>query len=337
MSIKSQNTELVSMNIFRGFAGYGVAICHYIYFFHNIELFQTYSYFFVEFFFILSGYVLYPQLSKVFYNSNLIKIFYYRRWIRTLPTYFLALLIFSIMFNKFDLDTLKLTFLIQNIKTNFLDENYMFIAWSLSIEEYFYLIFPFFLILLNNKFSLKNLCLIFLIFFTLLKLFSIFNYVNSFEDYRTNTVLRLDSIVLGVLARIYIKKINFYKNLLVSFLCLLFFLYFIPNIRDLGSFGHFIFLILIQLFSVTILIVFQNSEKLFVKFQNIGKIVSQQTYSIYLFHMIFLYFLQNYNFNPFFNFTIYFFLIFIFSFFIYRFFEKPLNKLRPEYSETNYK
>ena len=33
MSIKSQNTELVSMNIFRGFAGYGVAMCHYIYFF----------------------------------------------------------------------------------------------------------------------------------------------------------------------------------------------------------------------------------------------------------------------------------------------------------------
>ena len=105
----------------------------------------------------------------------------------------------------------------------------MFIAWSLSIEEYFYLIFPFFLILLNNKFSLKNLCLIFLIFFTLLKLFSIFNYVNSFEDYRTNTVLRLDSIVLGVLARIYIKKINFYKNLLVSFLCLLFFFIFYPK------------------------------------------------------------------------------------------------------------
>ena len=99
-SQKQNNEELVSMNLFRGFAGYGVAICHYIYFFHDIELFQTYSYFFVEFFFILSGFVLCPQIIKVFNNPNLIKIFYYRRWLRTLPAYLLALVIFSIMFKN---------------------------------------------------------------------------------------------------------------------------------------------------------------------------------------------------------------------------------------------
>ena len=330
-SQKQNNEELVSMNLFRGFAGYGVAICHYIYFFHDIELFQTYSYFFVEFFFILSGFVLCPQIIKVFNNPNLIKIFYYRRWLRTLPAYLLALVIFSIMFKKFDFDTLKFLFLLQNIKNNFVSENYMFIAWSLSIEEYFYLLFPIFIILFKKKLDITQIIILFIIFILLIKLSSLFAYVSNFQDYRTNTLLRLDSIALGVLIRIYIHKINKKQNFILMITSFLFLLYFFPNIKNFDIRNYFILLLSIQFFSASMLVLFFHYERILKDFKEIGKLISKQTYSIYLFHMIFLYLLKNYETNGYLKFSIYFGLIFLSSILIYNYFEKPINKVRPEY------
>ena len=65
-----------SLDFFRGFCGYGVAISHlYAFVFKN--LYSEYiSYVFVEFFFVLSGFVLYPQLIKVLENKNNLLIFY---------------------------------------------------------------------------------------------------------------------------------------------------------------------------------------------------------------------------------------------------------------------
>ena len=65
----SLNEKFSSLDYFRGFAGYGVAICHYYYYIYNLKHFEYLSFFFVEFFFILSGYVLTPQIIKV-YNQN---------------------------------------------------------------------------------------------------------------------------------------------------------------------------------------------------------------------------------------------------------------------------
>ena len=96
-----------SLNFFRGFAGYGVAICHYYFYLFNIKYFQYLSIFFVEFFFILSGFVLTPQLLKIFEKKDNLRIFLYRRWMRTLPLFLLALGAYSFLFKKFDIDTIK--------------------------------------------------------------------------------------------------------------------------------------------------------------------------------------------------------------------------------------
>ena len=113
------NQHYYSLDLFRAVAGYGVAICHFYYYIFDIENFQFYSIFFVEFFFILSGFVLYPQLAKVYSNKKNLNIFFLRRWFRTIPLYILALICYSILFNKFDLDTLKYLFLFKNLPTHF--------------------------------------------------------------------------------------------------------------------------------------------------------------------------------------------------------------------------
>ena len=63
-----------SLDLFRGFCGYGVAITHFNAFaFKNVYM-EYMSLLFAEFFFVLSGFVLFPQLKKVYDNSkNIIK------------------------------------------------------------------------------------------------------------------------------------------------------------------------------------------------------------------------------------------------------------------------
>ena len=90
----------------------------------------------VSVFFVLSGFVLYPQLLKVIDKKSNLFIFYKRRWIRTLPLYFITLILISILTNHmFDVNFFKYLFLIQKFLPNFIDNDYFPVAWSLSIEE----------------------------------------------------------------------------------------------------------------------------------------------------------------------------------------------------------
>ena len=126
MNIKLNNIS--SLDLFRGIAAYGLAICHFYYYLYNLNNFQFYSIFFVDFFFVLSGFVLTPQLQRVYNNTKNIKIFYFRRWLRTIPPYLIALVCYSIAFSKFDIDTLKYLLFIQNIFNNFVEFDYFYIA-----------------------------------------------------------------------------------------------------------------------------------------------------------------------------------------------------------------
>ncbi len=103
-----------SLDLFRGFCGYGVAISHlYAFAYENIYM-EYMSLIFAEFFFLLSGFVLYPQLIKVINNKKNLVIFYKRRWMRTLPLFFIVLLLISALTGQlFSLDFFKYFFLIQ--------------------------------------------------------------------------------------------------------------------------------------------------------------------------------------------------------------------------------
>ena len=106
-----KNNYYSSLDFFRGFCGYGVAITHLFAFNFGSSIMEYTSFVFVEFFFVLSGFVLYPQLIKTLNNKENLLIFYKRRWLRTLPLYILSIILISILTkNIFTVDFLKYFF-----------------------------------------------------------------------------------------------------------------------------------------------------------------------------------------------------------------------------------
>lgn len=326
--------HLTTLDLFRGLSGYGVAICHYYFYIFSIEIFQFYSIFFVEFFFVLSGFVLFPQLNKIYNNYKHTKIFYLRRWIRTLPPYFVALVCYSILFSKIDSDTLKYLFFIQNIKQDYLNYDYFYIAWSLSIEEFFYLLFPLFLIIFKN-YKILNIIFLFIFIIYLIKIFYLLTENIDAEFFRIGTFLRLDSIAFGLIARILFTKINNNIFNFLSILAIMIILYSLSDLKNLNKLQLFLFILLIQLFSINMLVIFTNFNNIITSkyLVNFFTLISNQTYSVYLFHFIFIYlFSQNpLIINNSYSILFYLITIFIFSTFFYIFFEKNILKIRPSY------
>ena len=103
----------------------------------------------VELFFPLSDFVLASQLQKLESNRKGFKIFFLRRWIRTIPLYLVALTSASILFDSGGfLNFLRFASYTQNIFADNSSPNFYGVAWSLSVEEWFYIIIPVFLFIL---------------------------------------------------------------------------------------------------------------------------------------------------------------------------------------------
>jgi peptidoglycan/LPS O-acetylase OafA/YrhL len=331
----SEKKYFYSLDLFRGFCGYGVAFCHlHAFIFKNINM-EYLSLLFVEFFFVLSGFVLYPQLIKIFDNKKNLFIFYKRRWIRTLPLYVIALVVVSALTSELlSKDFFKYLFFIQKTIPNFITNDYYPVAWSLSIEEMFYLFFPILFIIFNKKNIIKNISIIFLLILSAKYFFAESIDANFF---RTGTFLRLDAILLGFLLRHFYTNIcNFKFSILAIFIIMLSIFYFSHNNMILLQEKKeikYLFILNLQLLSVLSLLLFTFMEPLISKSKkltNISLLISRQTYSIYLIHMIFIYLLEKIQLSFFLTNIIYIFLLFIFSLLIFNYIEKPLLGLRPK-------
>ena len=68
--LKKDNNYFTSLDFLRGLSGYGVAVTHFYAFLYGNAFMEYLSFLFVEFFFILSGFVLFPQLIQVLNNSR---------------------------------------------------------------------------------------------------------------------------------------------------------------------------------------------------------------------------------------------------------------------------
>ena len=141
----------ISLDFLRGLAAWSVALPHFYMFSGNrSEILDFTTVFAVEVFFILSGFVLGKQLDTCFEQANYrtLKIFYVRRWLRTIPIFiFVLVLISAINQNLFTLRFFEYaTFTATWLSIPNLDE-YFVPAWSLAVEEWFYLLFPITLVL----------------------------------------------------------------------------------------------------------------------------------------------------------------------------------------------
>ena len=326
------NKKFYGLDLLRGIAGYGVAITHYFYFVKERTDFEYYSFIFVEIFFVLSGFVLSNQLIKIHKDNSNIKTFYLRRLFRTIPLYLVALIFYTAISNNFNLDFFKFLFFIQKLIPNFVDSDYFMVAWSLSIEEFFYLIFPIYLILFSNI-KASKLAIYFIIMLSLVKILNHENFSNDFL--RTGTFLRLDSIALGFLLSIYFSKlISFNKTIIISILVLLGTIVNYKNLFFNNSGIYTVYFIFIsQILSMLLVLYFCKIEFLITKniFKKICNMLAFQTYSVYLFHLIIMHFLlmtNNFLIN---NLFIYITILFTISTITYKYFEKPILLLRPKY------
>lgn len=172
----------------------------------------------VEIFFVLSGFLIGRILFRIFVNEDFhpkhFQYFIIRRWFRTLPNYYLVLLINIgvVLYIGRDLpDTLGLYFgFLQNSVMGM--DIFFTESWSLPIEEFAYIIGPLLLyLLLLPKFKLHRktifliVTLFIILFFIMTKLIYNNTYGSTSLDFwninlKAVVVYRIDAIYYGVLA-----------------------------------------------------------------------------------------------------------------------------------------
>ena len=179
-------------------------------------LFELFGFWGVELFFVLSGflicYFLYQSYISDSFTIHYIFRFLKRRWFRTLPNYYLVLIVniiiaFSI---GYQIENIDLYFVFLQ---NFANKAPAFFpeSWSLSVEEYAYLLLPCALLigtfgLVKNK-SKRFLIIVFSSFIILVFAKVVFNAtqtISNLTDWNSNlksvVIYRIDAVLVGVLA-----------------------------------------------------------------------------------------------------------------------------------------
>lgn len=235
----------------------GIAILLVV-FYHN---FGFINYFFfgwigVDLFFVLSGFLITDILLKTKNTPNYLRNFYLRRVLRIFPLYYLSLIIFLILIPIFAPNILNLDYYIRNQVWfwTYL-QNWLFIFhpgpanavalnhfWSLAVEEQFYLVWPF-IILLFRKPKLLIYLLITLLIAVITLRFALWTFqIENLAYFNLYTFSRIDGICIGsllaVLRIVNYKAINRYFTFIVLGLAALNFLFYFFNKQNQFSYPY---------------------------------------------------------------------------------------------------
>lgn len=329
---------------------------------------MIFGFFGVELFFVLSGFLIGSIFIKeLVYNNNSnenlsfqVSRFWIKRWFRTLPNYYLYVILYLIIswfISSQDYNSFSWRYLlfVQNFFSS--GPGFFYVAWSLAVEEWFYLLLPSIYIvflLINGKaitaFKI-SMGLLFAIPFLLRILFVMqHNWFGQFSQaFNLTTIYRLDSIAYGIaLAWLWNHKssrqklVYFKRRLLTtgicSFISVLIFLYFFvakPNQN-----GFFV-LISYPWATISITLCFPYFIDLtniaFTKSIKVTSFISKISYSLYLVHPLVVILLdfgmKQMNLDKALwvgpvTFIFFFILSIFFAFLTYRFCELPFLNLR---------
>ncbi|WP_228852053.1 acyltransferase family protein [Aegicerativicinus sediminis] len=318
----------------------------------------------VDIFFVLSGIligdIIYRQILAGKTSFDHFYHFFLRRWFRTLPNYYLILLV-NMVIGIFVLNNLnpgtqiwKYFFFLQNFSED--QQDFFPESWSLSIEEFSYIIGPLLLFLLLRMFS-TSFSQVFLITSLLMILTGIISRLIFYHNNEFNSILewshgmrkiviyRLDSIYYGFLA-IYIKYKFFnrwsrYGLKLLMTGSVLFGLTHVPlmySYLNAHTFNYnFLINFYLPLLLISILFGFpflMNLKTRNVVIKKIVSITSRISYSLYLvnYSIVFVLIARLIELELLENTWVAIFLFwictFVFAFMLFRFFEKPMMDLR---------
>lgn len=369
MNVENQNTKRIfGLDLIRATAILAVVFSHIHYLIDAnnpllIALSGLLGYTGVELFFVLSGFLIGTILLKEYlaerFTTKTILNFLKRRWFRTLPSYYLILIVNIILAVWLDYpreSIWKYVFFVQNFNQNFIT---LFTeSWSLSVEEWTYLLMPIVLfvgsrVIKNKKAGFLILSLGCIVVFHFLRYFNYSNHqVYTMEDWNVQVkaivLLRIDAIIYGFLiAWVYyfyqefLKKIAVYLAIVAMHLFVLQFI--VLNVLGVEITTHPIYF---QVFYFTLssstlalalpMFIFWKKQNGFLA-QSITTL-SKISYCVYLLHYSIMSVLVK-SLNSYFELgltnatviAIYLLLTLLFSYLMHRFYEKPLLNLRDKF------
>lgn len=257
----------------------------------------------VNLFFVLSGFLITSILLTEKGNKFSVsyKKFIGRRALRIFPVYYLIVLFYVLI--KVDGIALDWPYLLTytyNFKVSGMAdwEQYLYAPyWSLSVEEQFYLFFPFVILLLNKQHKLQ------LIVFLLIVLIAfserIFHFTNIHRY--VNIITNMGALTIGAIGAWFVKYSRLDKRIFNSILVeisvlLLFALTFRQGENIIG----FIFYPLINIYLVIKASVFSFKIKPIDKFltNKWSILIGRISYGIYLYHIMVRHFFDLYIFKP---------------------------------------
>ncbi len=368
VSEKQNDKRIFGLDVIRALAILLVLFSHVHYLLGNINpvlisLSGLFGFAGVELFFVLSGFLIGSILLNQYISNDFslkyVFVFLKRRWFRTLPNYYLILLINFVIavylgYSSMYWHTYFLFF------QNFKDYSISFFteSWSLSVEEWTYVLLPFSLLVFlkfTYQFSKKWSFLAITIF--LIVIAHIFRYFHFQDNARITTmevwntaiksivIYRFDTILYGVvLAWLYHFYSDFLYQYRVYFLIIaahLFVLQFvILNVLGVDIvtypmyFSVFYFTLSSAIFFLTIpyFIFWKSTTSVF---SSGIYFVSQTSYAAYLLHYSIvsvilkrMLFQTQYELPVIVVLLLYFGTTFLLSYVLYRFYEKPIMNLR---------
>ena len=336
--ITSPEKRYFGFDIVRAFS---VILVSHIHFINDLATVKGFNFVHIPFpdpvnmFFVCSGFLIgYSFLKEINktdkLNFKFLGRFLVMRWGRTLPAYYFMLIFLSLLVclitKKLFIPYLNFMFLQNSFK---IYNGFYIETWTISVEEWFYILFPsgfliLYLFIVQSKHKAYLGILLFMIISSMsLKVFYYFRIpvnqsVTYFLFYKAITVLRLDTIALGLLAAyicyIYPKLWHKYRYIT---LCIGIILYFstmfllwawtnetmrteLPKLKTLPwhfkfatgkamTFYHFVFYDFINPLALILCLPFLKSIKYKPSFlSNLILYISFISYSIFLVHGTFL-------------------------------------------------
>ncbi len=259
----------------------------------------------VDLFFVLSGFlittILLSERERKFSTSY--KKFISRRALRIFPIYYLAVLFFIIIGAEgIKNDWPYLLSYTYNIRAGNMRnwEYYLYSPyWSLSVEEQFYLVFPFIVLLLNNRRKWLRTVLISCIIISFLQRY--FNIFHMSTGSYVNPVSNTGVLVMGAFGALLYKeeklKEKFFQSLTAEIIMLTMLVFLLwyrkAPLFEIGFPVVNLYLVIkAAAFSYRIRIIDRLLTAKWALF--VGRI----SYGIYIYHIIVLHFLRDYIFTP---------------------------------------